>query len=513
MDKKIRVRFAPSPTGPLHIGGVRTALFNYLFAKKHGGDFILRIEDTDSSREVDGAIDYVTDSLKWLGISPDEGYGIGGDHGPYIQSERKDIYKEHVEMLVESGNAYYAFDTKEDLTKMRDDFEAAGVKGGYTGVVRERMKNSLTMSASDAKAKIDAGEAYTIRFKMPRAEDIKFHDEVRGWVKFNTKDLDDKVIWKSSDGLPTYHLANIVDDKLMEISHVIRGEEWLSATPLHVLIYRAFGWDAPIFAHLPLLLGDDGKKLSKRHGDKYGYPIFPLTWDYITHEDKKAHVTGFKHEGYEPDALLNFLVLLGWNPKNNVEIMSIKEMIDLFSLESVNKAGAMFDKKKLMNFNSHYLRSRDADSILSEMTDMPEDFLLSMDHDKLDLIASMAVERVEFSHELKDSLSYIYNTPTLEGEIKMKNVEEFIKVMNVFAADDFMSNFEEYDWIPKNIRYELEHISGNMNIGVGKIMPMLRVAICGGASGPQLPDVMYVIGSKETKARIEALLNKIKELA
>jgi glutamyl-tRNA synthetase len=369
------------------------------------------------------------------------------------------------------------------------------------------------MSGNDVKAKIDSGEPYTIRFKMPRAEDVKFHDEIRGWVKFDTKDLDDKVIWKSSDGLPTYHLANVIDDHLMEITHIIRGEEWVSSTPLHVLLYRAFGWELPIFAHLPLILGDDSKKLGKRHGDKYGYPIFPLTWDYVTKEGESVHVTGFRDEGYEPDALLNFLVLLGWNPKTNDEIMSIKDMAKLFSLEGVNKSGAMFDKKKLVNFNSHYLRSRDADSILSEMTDMPEDFLLSMDHDKLDLIASMAVERVEFSYELKDSLSYIYNTPILEDEIKMKNVEEFIKVMNVFAADDFMSNFDEDDWTPKNIRYELEHISGNMSIGVGKIMPMLRVAICGGASGPQLPDVMYVIGSKETKARIEALLNKIKELA
>jgi glutamyl-tRNA synthetase len=486
---------------------------NYLFAKRHGGDFLLRVEDTDSGREVEGAIKYITDSFNWLGIMPSEGYGIGGEKGPYIQSERTDIYNKHVAMLIENGSAYYAFDTKEDLAKMRADFEAAGITGGYTGTVRDRMKNSLTMSGNDVKAKIDSGEPYTIRFKMPRAEDVKFHDEIRGWVKFNTKDLDDKVIWKSSDGLPTYHLANVIDDHLMEITHIIRGEEWVSSTPLHVLLYRAFGWELPVFAHLPLILGDDSKKLGKRHGDKYGYPIFPLTWDYVTKEGESVHVTGFRDEGYEPDALLNFLVLLGWNPKTNDEIMSIKDMAKLFSLEGVNKSGAMFDKNKLMSFNSHYLRSRDADSILSEMTDMPEDFLLSMDHDKLDLIASMAVERVEFSHELKDSLSYIYNTPTLEGEIKMKNVEEFIKVMNVFVADDFMSNFEEYDWIPKNIRHELEHISGNMNIGVGKIMPMLRVAICGGASGPQLPDVMYVIGSKETKARIEALLNKIKELA
>ena len=459
-----------------------------------------------------GAVDYVKKAFDWLDIMPDEGYNIGGNHGPYIQSERKEIYKKYVDKLVESGHAYYAFDTKEDLAKMRADFEDAGVKGGYTGVVRDRMKNSLTMSGDNAKSKVDSGEAYTIRFKMPRAEDVKFHDEVRGWVKFNTKDLDDKVIWKSSDGLPTYHLANVIDDHLMEISHVIRGEEWLSATPLHVLLYKAFDWDLPIFAHLPLLLGEDGKKLSKRHGDKYGYPIFPLTWDYTTHENKDAHVTGFKHEGYEPDALLNFLVLLGWNPKNNVEIMSIKDMIDLFSLESVNKAGAMFDKKKLLNFNSHYLRSKSYEWIVDRMN-LDESFIASMSHDKQELIASMAVERAMFSYELKDSLSYIYKTPVIDDDFKRKNIDEFVKVMNIFVDDDFMEDFDDKEWTPKNIRYELEHISSNMTIKVGKIMPMLRVAICGGASGPQLPDVMYVVGPKESKLRIDTLLNKIKELA
>jgi glutamyl-tRNA synthetase len=489
-------------------------LYNYLFAKRHGGDFLLRIEDTDSSREVSGAVDYVTQAFDWLGIMPNEGYGIGGDCGPYIQSERKDIYKEYANKLVESGHAYYAFDTKEDLAKMREDFESSGVKNtGYAGVVRERMKNSLYMPSDVVEAKIAAGEPHVIRFKMPRAEDVKFHDEVRGWVVFNTKALDDKVIWKSSDGLPTYHLANVVDDKLMNISHVIRGEEWLSSTPLHVLLYKAFGWELPIYAHLPLLLGEDGKKLSKRHGDTYGYPIFPLTWDYTTHENKEAHVTGFKHEGYEPDALLNFLVLLGWNPKNNVEFMSLEEMADLFSLENVNKAGAMFDKKKLLNFNAHYLRSRDADTILVNMTNMPEDFIFKMSGDKLDLIASMATERAVFAHELGSSLGYLYESPVISDDFKMKNVDEFVRVMNVFVAEDFMDDFEEKEWTSGNIRYELEHISANMSIKVGKIMPMLRTALCGGASGPQLPDVMYVIGREETKLRIDSLLDKIKELA
>jgi len=508
MDKKVRVRFAPSPTGPLHCGGVRTAFFNYLFAKRHGGDFLLRVEDTDSEREVDGAVDYIVESFKWLGIMPNEGYGIGGDHGPYIQSERKDIYKKYVDILVESDNAYYAFDTKDELEAMRVRFEAEGVNGGYTGVVRQHMKNSTTLSKSDVDARMESGEPYVIRFKIPRAENIKFKDEVRGWVTFNTRDLDDKVIWKSSDGLPTYHLANVIDDHLMEITHVIRGEEWVPATPLHVLLYKAFGWDLPVYAHLPLILGEDGKKLSKRHGDIYGYPIFPLTWDYVTHEGKKVHVTGFKDEGYESDALLNFIVLLGWNPKNNVEFMSIKEMAEIFSLEGINKAGAMFDKKKLHNFNAHYVRSRDRDDIINMMSDMPMDFFLDMDYDKLDMISKGAVERAIFAKDLKGSLSYLYNTPTLEGEFKMKNVDEFTSVMSVFISDDFIG-----DWTSISIKEKLESISEGIGLGVGKIMPMLRIALTGGEPGPQLPDVMYIIGEDESVSRIKALLNKIKELA
>jgi glutamyl-tRNA synthetase len=486
----------------LHIGGVRTALFNYLFAKKHGGDFILRIEDTDSSREVDGAIDYVTQTFHWLGITPNEGYGVGGECGPYIQSERKDIYKEYVNKLIESGHAYYAFDTKEELTKMRAEFEAAGVSNtGYSGVVRERMKNSLYMPSDVVEAKIEAGEPHVIRFKMPRAEDVKFHDEVRGWVVFNTKALDDKVIWKSSDGLPTYHLANVVDDKLMNISHVIRGEEWLSSTPLHVLLYKAFGWELPIYAHLPLLLGEDGKKLSKRHGDKYGYPIFPLTWDYITHEGDVAHVTGFKHEGYEPDALLNFLVLLGWNPGDNKEIMTMDEMINSFSLDRVNSSGAMFDKKKLINFNAHYLRARGADDILDEMN-LPHDFLFNerLQSDELDMIAAMAVERAIFASELNGAMSYLYETPELEGELKMKNVDEFVRVMSVLLDEEMKT--EPKDWTSDHIRYEIKFVSENMGIKMGKVMPMLRLAISGGESGPQIPDVMYLIGQEESRSRI-----------
>jgi glutamyl-tRNA synthetase len=511
MDKKVRVRFAPSPTGALHIGGVRTALYNYLFAMKHGGDFILRVEDTDSKREVAGAIKYITDSFEWLGFKPNEGYGIGGDHGPYIQSERQDIYYKYIKTLVDSGHAYYAFDSKEELASMKDSLRAAGIKNtGYAGVVRERMKNSLYMASDDVKAKIDAGDSYVVRFKMPRDENVKFKDEVRGWITFNTKDLDDKVIWKSSDGLPTYHMANVIDDHLMEISHVIRGEEWVTSTPLHVLMYDAFGWEHPVYAHLPLILAPNKKKLGKRDGDKYGIPVFPIDWDYIDSDGNDISISGFREAGIEPDALVNFLSLLGWNPGGDVEHMSMDEMINLFDTERINQAGAMFDIKKLNSFNSHYLRNRDTDWIIDKMN-IPADHGLS--DDKIDMIASMATERATYAYELDGIVDYIYNTPVLEEDIKMKNVEDFVRVMNVFAADDFMDDFEESEWIPKNIRYELEHISANMSIKVGKIMPMLRTALCGGASGPQLPDVMYVIGPKETKLRIDTLLNKIKELA
>lgn len=512
MNKKVRTRFAPSPTGPLHIGGIRTALYNYLFAKKHGGDFILRIEDTDSKREVAGSVDYIYDSLNWLGIKFDESSKKEGNFGPYIQSKRSHLYKKYVDMLIESGNAYYAFDTAEELKEMKDNLTASGVKSaGYTGSVRDRMKNSISMPAADVKSRIDSGESYVVRFKMPRGEDVKFKDEIRGYVTFNTKDLDDKVIWKSSDGLPTYHLANIVDDYLMEITHVIRGEEWVSSTPLHILLYRALGWEHPIFAHLPLILGPDKKKLGKRN--KYGIPVFALDWTYTDPEGEVVDIKGFREAGYEPDALVNYLALLGWNPGGNVEHMSMTEMIDLFTIDRVNNSGAMFDLAKLNSFNSHYLRSRHPDVILENMTSMPEEFLFGLDDSKMDLIAKMAVERAIFSKDLKDAMGYLWNAPDLSGEIKMKNVDEFVGVMKVFVADDFLDNFDESEWTIEHIRMELEFLAKNMEISVGKVMPMLRIALTGGEPGPQLPEIMYIIGMKETKIRIDALLNKIKELA
>ncbi|MEK6828534.1 MAG: glutamate--tRNA ligase [Nanoarchaeota archaeon] len=509
MSKKVRVRFAPSPTGPLHIGGVKTALVNYLYAKKHGGDFIIRVEDTDSKREVAGSDQYMFDSLFWLKLGIDESPWTGGPYGPYRQSERKDIYKKYVDELIKLGHAYYAFDTKEELDKMREDLAATGIKNtGYTGVVREKMNNSLRMSPADVKNKIDAGEPYVVRFKMSRNEDVKFEDKIRGWVTFNTKDLDDKVIWKSSDQLPTYHLANVVDDHLMEITNVIRGEEWLSSTPLHVLLYKAFGWEHPEFAHLPLILGPDGKKLGKRN--KYGIPVFPLSWTYTDPDGVVESIQGFRELGYEPDALINFLALLGWSPGGNREFMSMSEMIELFDVDRINQAGARFDMVKLNSFNAHYLRSKNREWILEKMN-IPENHGLS--DEKLSILAKMATERVTFAHELAGSVDYIFNEPDLSGELDMKNVNDFVRVMNVFADDEFMADFNEDEWTIEHIKMELETISVNVSSSVGKIMPMLRLALTGGKPGPQLIDVMYVIGSKKTKNRINVLLSKIKETA
>lgn len=492
----------------MHIGGVKTAFINYLFAKKHGGDFILRIEDTDSKREVAGSIDYIMRSFEWLGIKPTEGHGIGGDYGPYVQSHRTDIYKKHVDMLVESGHAYYAFDTAEELDAMRDAYKKMGKSFMYNYVTCSSMRNSLYMPKDDVDSLLASGAPYVVRFRMPRNEDVRFKDEIRGWIVFNTSNLDDKVIWKSSDGLPTYHLANVVDDHLMEISHVIRGEEWVSSTPLHVLLYEAFGWKYPIFAHLPLILGPDSKKLGKRN--KYGIPVFALDWSYTDIEGEEIHINGFREAGYEPDALMNFLVLLGWNPGNDIEFMTVDEMADMFTLDRVNQAGAMFDKKKLDSFNGHYLRTRDKDWIIRHLN-MPMDFMLKMDDKKVDLIAKMATERAHFHYDLSGAMSYLYESPEIEDDVEFKNVDEFVKVMNVFS--DELLECDDKEWTPEHIRMELESISTNVDVKLGKVMPMLRLALTGGVPGPQLPDIMYIIGHDESKTRINHILDKIKEIA
>lgn len=409
-------------------------------------------------------------------------------------------------MLINYGHAYYAFDTPEELELMREKLKASGADNtGYIGDVRNSMKNSLTLSTEEVKSRIDSGDQYVVRLKVPSGEDITFNDEIRGQITFNTKDLDDKVIWKSSNSLPTYHFANVVDDHLMEITHVIRGDEWIPSTPTHVLLYRAFGWELPIFAHLPSVLGPDGKKLSKRHAKEYGFPIFPLDWDYKNEEGDNVHIFGFREAGYESDAILNFIALLGWNPGGDVEYMSISEMAEAFSLDRVNKAGAMFDFDKLKNFNAHYIRSRDTSWVMEKMGITN---YIGLSSPQLDMLSKMATDRAIFASDLKGSMDYIFVRPSLE-DFKIKNVDEFESVMNQFINIPFPSD----EWLPDNIKFELDSISDNMGTNTGKIMPLLRVALVDGKSGPQLQDVMYILGSKETNIRVKAMLDKLKELA
>ena len=406
-DRKVRVRFAPSPTGPLHIGGVRTALYNFLFAKHFNGDFVLRIEDTDQTRFVPGAEDYIIESLKWCGICPNEGQGFGGGKGPYRQSERKGLYKEYVDLLIERGHAYYAFDSGDELDEMRENAKQMKMPNWqYNGVTRSSMKNSLTLPAEEVKSRLESNEEYTVRIKMPRNEEVRFHDEIRGWVIVNTNNMDDKVLFKS-DGMPTYHMANVVDDYLMEISHVIRGEEWLPSAPLHVLLYRYLGWEEsmPKFAHLPLILKPDGNgKLSKRDGDRLGFPVFPLEWSDPTTQEISS---GYREKGYFPEAFVNMLAFLGWNPGTSQEIFSIDELVSAFSLERVGKSGAKFDPDKTKWFNQQYLRAKPNEELGQMLANFVEG---EFDGAFLSNVAGMMKERASFPFELASG-DYFFSPP------------------------------------------------------------------------------------------------------
>ena len=489
------------------MGGVRTALFNYLFAKKHGGDFILRIEDTDKTREVEGAIDYITKSLKWLGFVPDESPEVGGNYGPYKQSDRLDIYKKYAHDLVKTGHAYYAFDTPEGLDAMRTKYESSKAMFIYNASTRDSMINSISMSAGDVEKKLEAGDPYVIRFKMPRNTEIKFDDKIRGWVTFNSDKLDDKILFKS-DGYPTYHLANVVDDHLMEISHVIRAEEWLPSTPLHVLLYEAFGWDKPEFCHLPLVNGPDGKKLSKRHAAKYGFPIFPLDWDYVQ-DGKDAHASGFKDAGYEADALLNFLALLGWNPGGDKEYMSMDELVSLFDLDRVNKSGANFDIEKLKHFNAHYVRSRNSEDLFIEymLPSVPMVIISSIDYskEKVESIVEIAKERSVFVKDLYPAVSYFFEPVVLKDDVVLKNPTEFGKVMESLVNSDLKGE----DWTADFIKADLEAFCEVFGFKLGKVLPDLRMALTGGIPGPDLPTTMEVLGRDESLNRIHNLLRVV----
>lgn len=507
-ERRVRVRFAPSPTGPLHIGGVRTALYNYLFAKKNNGDFLLRIEDTDQNRYVPGAEDYIIESLKWCGIKVDEGVTVGGEHAPYRQSERKPIYKKYAEELVAKGFAYYAFDTAEELEALRKELEAAKAKNtSYSAQVRMKMKNSLTLSKEDVEKKLADGDPYVIRFKMPENEELKVHDIIREWVTVNTSTLDDKVLFKS-DGMPTYHLANVVDDYLMKISHVIRGEEWLPSLPLHVMLYRAFGWEEamPEFAHLPLLLKPDGKgKLSKRDGDRLGFPVFPLQWV----DPKSGEVSsGYRESGYFPQAFVNMLALLGWNPGTEQEVFSMKELEELFSIEKVHKAGSRFDLEKAKWFNQQYLRMQDDEELARLFIPVLEEKGIKSSFDSVVKVCHVIKERVNFVKELWDNGYFFFQAPQTYDPVTIKKrwkedspavLTELGQRLSTIA--DF--NHEE---IEKTVHLFLEE----KQLGMGVVMNALRLALVGKGIGPDMVTMMVLLGKEEVIARIETAVSLIK---
>ena len=495
MSKQVRVRFAPSPTGPLHIGGVRTALFNYLFAKKNNGVFFLRIEDTDQNRFVPGAEEYILEALKWLGISPDETIGINEKFGPYRQSERKDLYQQYALQLVNSDNAYYAFDTAEALDTARKQDEEQGITFIYNHHNREKLDTSLVISAEETAKRIANGEHYVIRFKTPVNETLHLNDIIRGDVKFETSLLDDKVLFKS-DGMPTYHLANIVDDHLMETSHVIRGEEWLPSMPLHVLLYRAFGWDAPLFAHLPLIMKPVGNgKLSKRDGDKLGFPVFPLDW-----KTDEGISSGYREKGFFPEAVLNFLALLGWNDGTEKELYTLEELVASFDLNRVHKAGAKFDPEKNKWFNHQYLMKQKDSDLAKAFAPTLAEKNIDVSEDTLIRIVSLIKERAHFVSEFWEMSDFFFVPPVAYDEKATKNwksetptlMQELITVIKEIT--DFTSiNIETIvkDWMTKN------------EIGMGKIMQPFRLSLVGALKGPHLFDIVEIIGKQETIKRIE----------
>ena len=499
MTKNVRVRFAPSPTGPLHIGGVRTALFNYLFAKKHNGTFILRIEDTDQNRYVDGAEQYIVDALNWCGMPFDEGPNTNKTFGPYRQSERKHLYKQYADELIESGNAYYAFDTSETLDFHRKDHEAKGKTFIYNWHNRLKLSNSLSLSADEVDAKLDAGDDYVIRFKSPQDETLHLTDIIRGAIKIDTNVLDDKVLFKS-DGMPTYHLANIVDDHLMEISHVIRGEEWLPSLALHYQLYHAFGWETPEFAHLPLILKPTGKgKLSKRDGDKLGFPVFPLEWKSSEGEVSR----GYKEDGYFPEAMVNFLAFLGWNPGTEQEIFNLGELIEAFDLKKVNKSGARFDPDKIKWFNHHYMQEQDND-VLAKTFKSQNSQLDEMDMNYISMVIGLIKERATFVSDFWNLSHFFFTAPTSYDEKASKKAfkEGTKELMSKLV--EIINNVEDFS--VETLQTDIKGWITSNEIGFGKVMMPLRLALVGALQGPDVFDIMFMIGKAETVNRIETII-------
>ncbi len=502
MSKQVRVRFAPSPTGPLHIGGVRTALFNYLFAKKHNGVFYLRIEDTDQNRYVPGAEKYIIEALNWCGIPFDEGVGKEGKFGPYRQSERKGIYREYAQQLVDTGWAYYAFDTAETLDELRKKEEAEGKTFIYNHTNRDKLDNSLRISKEETLKRIAEGEEYVIRFKIPVGETLFLKDIIRGDIKFETNLLDDKVLFKS-DGMPTYHLANIVDDHLMETSHVIRGEEWLPSLPLHSLLYRAFEWEAPEFAHLPLILKPIGNgKLSKRDGDKMGFPVFPLEWKNA--DGSKS--SGYREEGYLPEAVVNFLALLGWNPGTDQELFFLDELVQLFDLQRVHKAGAKFDPEKNKWFNHQYFHRQDNAVIAQQFNHTLIEKGINKPIDYVIQVVSLVKERATFASELWDLSDFFFTAPAAYDEKASKNWKPETGTIMTELTDVINNTL---DFSSQNLETVIKGWIEEKGIGMGKVMQPLRLSLVGSLKGPHLFDIMSLIGKEETISRIKKAVESL----
>ena len=505
---QVRVRFAPSPTGPLHIGGVRTALYNYLFAKKYNGKIILRIEDTDQARFVKGAEEYIIESLNWCGINFDESIVKEGNFGPYRQSDRKEIYEQYAQKLVNDGFAYYAFDSSEELNQMRERMKKAGVPSPqYNSITRSTMKNSISLSEDEVNSRIKNGDQYAIRIRMPRNEELKINDLIRGWVVVNTNNMDDKVIFKS-DGMPTYHLANVVDDYLMNISHVIRGEEWLPSAPLHLLLYKYLGWQskAPEFAHLPLILKPDGNgKLSKRDGDRLGFPVFPTEWCNPETGEKSS---GYREGGYIPDAFINMLAFLGWNPGTTKEIFSMDELIQAFSLDRVGKAGAKFDFDKTRWFNQQYLRARSKKELSNSLQFILKENGIDKDNKYVEAVCEQLKERATFVNDMWLEGRYFFDAPdsyddkTVRKKWKEDSPNLLVELKNkLILIEDFSS---------ENIEEVFKGFLIEKNIGMGKLLPVFRLSLTGLGMGPSIFNIASLIGKEETLNRINTALNNLK---
>lgn len=502
--KKIRVRFAPSPTGALHLGGMRTALYDYLFAKSKDGDFVLRIEDTDTARFVEGAEEYIMEALEWCGIIPDESPKKGGPYGPYRQSERRDIYDKYTEQILKTDYAYIAFDTPEELDAVRNEFESRGEVFAYNYQTRERLRNSISLSKEEVQQLINDKVSYVVRFKMPFDRVLNLEDIIRGKFSVNTNTLDDKVLVKN-DGMPTYHFANIIDDHEMKISHVIRGEEWLPSMGLHILLYEAMGWEAPEFAHLSLILKPEGKgKLSKRDGAKFGFPVFPLDFhDKTSNEIFK----GYREEGYFPEALINFLALLGWSPTEDKEILSLDEMIKEFDLHKVHKAGARFSKEKAEWFNHQYLQKKNNSELISLLKNIDEVQKSQISENRLEKIISLMKERATFVKDIYNEGKFFFIAPSIFDE---KGVKKAWKndtseiITNLYEVLKEQENFSA-----ESIKETIYHFTESKELGMGRVMMPLRLALVGELKGPDVPEIMELIGKEETLKRIQFILNTL----